>query len=279
MATILVTGYTGNVGGEVFKSLREQAEDQEILIAGRHHKPENPKHRYLDFEDPTTYAATFAGVDYLFLIRPPKLASVDEVFGPLIDAMIDQGVRGIVLLSVYGAESNRFLPHHAIEQAIMKSGLSYYFLRPTYFMQNLTTTLYDQVKTGRLELPAGRAAFNWIDVRDIGAAAARLLLNFPQHPNDRVGITLATYENLDFYRVAERSKGSSLAFDYQAVGLPRFIIDRVRAGETASYAATVGGIHLLQRLQKPVMARTDWRKLINRDPHTLREFFERQQPE
>jgi hypothetical protein len=146
-------------------------------------------------------------------------------------------------------------------------------------MQNLTTTLHDQIKTGKVELPAGDAVFNWLDTKDIGAAAASLLLEFPNHPGDRLGITLASYQNLNFYRVAELSKGSSIAFDYRAVSLPRFFVDRLRAGDTAGYAATVAGIHLIQRLQKPVMARTDWRKLIGRDPHTLEQFFARHQPE
>lgn len=279
MATILVTGYTGNVGREVLNSLRERSDDQSILVAGHHHKPDESDHRFLDFEDRSTFADAVADVDYVFLIRPPKLASVDEVFAPFLDAMVEAKVKGVVFLSVYGADTNRMVPHHKIEQAIIERDLPYYFLRPTYFMQNLTTTLYDQVKTGEVELPAGDAVFNWLDTKDIGAAAASLLLDFPNHPDDRLGITLASYQNLNFHRVAELSRDSVIAFDYRPVSLPRFFINRLRAGDSAAYAATVAGIHIIQRFQKTVMARTDWRKLIGRDPHTLEAFFARQQPE
>ena len=271
--TILLTATTGNVGSEVLHALQHLPHDHTVLTAGRHPTPSDPNHRLLDFEDASTYASALTGVDYAFLLRPPMLTSVTDIFGPLVKEMVAQGVKGVVFLSVYGADRMRFVPHHAIEAVIAASGLSYYFLRPTYFMQNLTTTLYDQVKTGRLLLPAGDTPFNWIDVRDIGRAAARLLIDFPQHPNDRLGIELATYENLDFGRVAERSQGTALAFTYQSVSVPTFLWRRRQAGDDFSYAAMVAAIHYLQRLQKPVMARTDWRALIGREPHTLDDFF------
>ena len=272
--TILVTGTTGNVGGEVLRCLHEQQDRERILVASRH-TTEGPDHRYFDFDNPSTFPAALEGVDYVFLMRPPTQASVQKVYGPLVQEMRLAGVKGVVLLSVYGAGEQRLLPHHGIERIIKASGLAYYFLRPTYFMQNLTTTLYGQVKTGRLELPAGQAVFNWVDVRDIGAAAARLLLDFPNHPEDRVGITLATYENLDYRRVAERSQGTPLAFTYVPVSVPTFLLHRRRAGDDLGYAAAVAAIHYLQRFQAPVLARTDWRRLIGRDPYTLAEFFRR----
>ena len=274
--TILVTGATGNIGSEVLRALRERAPAEQILAAGRHRKPEAADHRYFDFADRSTFASALAGVDYLFIIRPPEVAGVKEVFQPLLEEAVRAGVKGVVYSSVYGAEHNRLLPHHAIEQAVIHSGLSYYILRPTYFMQNLTTTLYEQVKTGQLELPAGHAVFNWIDVRDIGEAAAGRLLAFRDEPEAREGITLATYENLDYYRVAALSQGSPLAFEYHSVNLPTFITHRLKAGDSGGFAAAVAGIHFLQRFQKPVMARTDWRKLIGREPGTVQDFFARQ---
>ena len=274
--TILVTGATGNVGSEVVRELHEQKQvDVTLLKASRHIDEAQQDKRPFDFSDQTTYAPALSGIDYLFLIRPPAVAGVKEVFKPLLEEAVRAGVKGVVYSSVYGAENNKLLPHHGIEQAVEDSGLPHYFLRPTYFMQNLTTTLYDQVKTGHVELPTNRAVFNWIDVRDIGVAAARLLLAFPDHPEAREGITLATYENLDYYRVAERSQGSVLAFTYRDVSLPTFLAHRLRAGDSAGYAAAVAGIHFVQRFQQPVMARTDWRRLIGRDPGTLKNFFER----
>ena len=272
--TILVTGATGNVGSEVLRALHDRQTDERVLVASRD-ATGGPDHRYFDFDDAGTFPAALEDVDYVFLLRPPTQTAVRKVYGPLIDELVSAGVRGVVFLSVYGADTQRLLPHHTIERMLSGSGLPHYFLRPTYFMQNLTTTLYDQVKTGHLDLPAGDAVFNWVDVRDIGAAAANLLLDFPNHPDEREGITLATYENLDFHRVAERSQGTALPFTYTPVSVPVFILDRRAAGDAVGYAAAVAAIHYLQRFQQPVMARTDWRQLIGRDPHTLQDFFDR----
>jgi uncharacterized protein YbjT (DUF2867 family) len=275
---ILITGYSGTVGSAVMEALRvSDTEGIRVLRAGHDVEVREADYRYLDFTDPATFAAAIEGVDYVFFLRPPQLTSVEEVFGPLLDRMEEAGVRGLVFLSVYGAGENTFVPHHKIEVAIRERKLSYYFLRPTYFMQNLTTTLYDQVRHGRLRLPAGRAVFNWVDARDIGAAAAHLLTHFPEGPVGEA-ITLAGEENLDFHRVSELSWGSELAFSYASQSLPAFLLARRRAGSPWSYALTVAAIHYLQRWQKSVSVRTDWRRLIGRDAGSLKEFFDRASP-
>ena len=43
-------------------------------------------------------------------------------------------------MSVQGAGTNPFVPHHGIETLLKKSGLGWTFLRPSFFMQNLSTT-------------------------------------------------------------------------------------------------------------------------------------------
>ena len=49
-------------------------------------------------------------------------------------------------LSLIGVENNRVVPHYKIEQHMLKSGLEYTFLRPSFFMQNLSTTHREEIK-------------------------------------------------------------------------------------------------------------------------------------
>jgi len=63
-------------------------------------------------------------------------------------------VNQVVFLSVQGAEKSKVIPHNRIESLIIEYGMEYIFLRPGYFMQNLTTTLLpDIIKRRQIFLP------------------------------------------------------------------------------------------------------------------------------
>src|SRR6056297_3395326 len=113
-----------------------------------------------------------------------------------------QGVKEIVFLSVQGAEKSNVIPHRKIEKLILNSGLEYIFIRPSYFMQNLTTTLLEDIrKNHRIVLPAGRARFNWVDGKNVGEVGAVLLEHFEDYANQ--GIDVTGSENLSFYEVRD----------------------------------------------------------------------------
>ncbi len=68
-----------------------------------------------DYTDPATFDA-FAGIDRMFLLRPPTIADVDRVIAPALDAARERRVRAAVFLSIQGAVRNRLVPHRAIEE-------------------------------------------------------------------------------------------------------------------------------------------------------------------
>jgi uncharacterized protein YbjT (DUF2867 family) len=180
MVKTLVTGATGNVGAAVVESLRERG----VPVAAAVADPARVDGRWddevatvrLDFTDPSTFAGALAGVERVFLIRPPQIADVKRCFVPFIQTARASGVRHVVFSSVAGAQHKTWVPHHKIEVALMTSGLGWTILRPGFFSQNIGDHYRrDILEDGRIYLPAGRGRAAFIDARDVGEAAAVVL--------------------------------------------------------------------------------------------------------
>ena len=209
MKRILITGATGNVGFEVIRFLLSN-DSKSIVIAGVRNVSE-AKRKFsgfehlefvsFDFEDPETFKEALKNVDLVFLLRPPYISDVDRYFKPLIEYIAKTAITKVVFLSVQGAEKSKVIPHNKIEKLISEAGIPYLFLRPSYFMQNLTTALLPDIQYKRkIILPAGKAKFNWIDIENIGEVSAILLEKFDNYSNRAIDLT--GYENLSFGEVA-----------------------------------------------------------------------------
>ena len=59
---------------------------------------------------------------------------------------MQQGIRQIVFLSLQGVERNTAVPHHPVEKYLEAIDAPYTFLRPNFFMQNLSTTYRDGIR-------------------------------------------------------------------------------------------------------------------------------------
>lgn len=183
MKKILITGATGNVGAETIKYLDVLRPSFDV-IAGVRDISENIRTLHVsklvefDFTNTNTFKPAFMDIDILFLLRPPQISDVNKYFKPLIDIAISSGIKHIVFLSVQGVQKSRIIPHYKIEKLIVESNIPYTFLRPAYFMQNFTGSLNkDLINKKLIYLPAGNTKFTLVDAADIGAVAAKVLLN------------------------------------------------------------------------------------------------------
>lgn len=271
MATVLVTGATGTVGASVLAHLHS-TESTAVFRSTRTTTGLQPDELYFDFDDLPGMRETLRRVDTLFLLRPPHISDVGTSIAPVVRACVEENVQHIVFLSVQGADRVSFIPHAKIEKLIVESGLAYTFVRPSYFMQNLTTTLREDIaRRDRIALPAGNAKFLWIDVGDIGRAVARILLEPERHRDTSYTLTgsqLATFGEVA--ALLSTVLGRTIA--YVDMNPLSFLFRRVRSGTPLPFALVMLALHYLPRFQREPEISADIVRLTGEEPATLEQF-------
>lgn len=276
-APILVTGASGNVGGEIVRLLSERgfavrAADRRVAQTESERAP-GVEAVAFDFSRPETFAPALAGVERIFLMRPPAIANVRRFIFPAIDAAKQAGVKQIVFLSLIGVEQNRIVPHYKIEQHILASGLDYTFLRASFFMQNLNTTHRREIRErSEIFVPAGQGKTSFIDVRDIAAVAA-LALTQAGHAGQAYDLTGG--EALDYDQVARLfSQALGRTITYRRPSLLQFLRRQRESGVPASMALVMAGIYTTARLGLAGRLAEDTRRLLGRAPIRLKDYID-----
>lgn len=254
---LLITGATGNVGMEVINALQKINHSINITAGVRNIDDESKKLKNFklkiikfDFTDASTYMPVLQNCNILFLLRPPQISDTQKYFKPLIAAAKACKVEHIIFLSVQGVEKSKIIPHHKIEKLIMDSNIPYTFLRPAYFMQNFTTTLKsDLINKKQIFLPAGNVKFTLVDVKDIGAVAAKIIINSSLHINKAYELTCN--EILTFSEMAEKlSKGLGITIKYQSPSLLKFYLVKRKESIARMFILVLILLHYLPRFQK-----------------------------
>ncbi len=139
--TILVTGATGNIGGQVIQHLVDRGADVRALVRdpSKANLPAGVAVMKGDFLDVDSLRTAFEGVSTLFLLNA---VAPDEFTQALIALNVARsaGVERIVYLSVIHPDVYGNVPHFAgkfgAERMINQMGFYATILRPAYFIQN-----------------------------------------------------------------------------------------------------------------------------------------------
>lgn len=276
---ILVTGATGNVGIEVIAELRRRGRASDVVAAATN--PDAARARLgddigyvrFDFADPATFAPAFAGAEKLFLMRPPQISDIPRYITPAIQAAKGAGVRQIVFLSLIGVDKNRVVPHAKVEDALREAGVAWTMLRPSFFMQNLSTTHRDEIRDGdEIFVPAGDGSTSFIDVRDIGAIGGMALA---EDGHENTIYELTGPEALTYGEVAAlMSEVLGRRITYRKPSLLAFITRWKARGADTAFVVVMAGIYTTARLGLAARLTDDVPRLLGRPPISMRQYIE-----
>jgi uncharacterized protein YbjT (DUF2867 family) len=243
---ILVTGATGQVGGELVAWLAAQAVPARAMTRRPHTTDWPPRIEavYGDAEDPASLDAAFDGADRAFLMSAQAVGSAEHPTHDLrlVQAARRAGVRHVVKLSVYsGGTGDDVLAawHREAEAAVTGSGMGWTLLRPGRFMSNALQWVPMLRRGDTVHAPFATRPAAPIDPADIAAVALAALttdghrnvgyqLSGPQvlTPEDELGI-LAKVLNRPLRLVevpVEAAKAGMIA-----AGMPAAVVDAILA--------------------------------------------------
>ena len=273
---ILVTGATGNVGGDVLRGLLGLNVPVRAAVTAPSRAgqilPDHAELIRFDFTDQSTFGPALEGVRRVFLMRPPVMGDA-KAFQPFLEAMKICNIEQVVFLSLLGAQNNPVVPHRKLELAIEKLEIPHVFLRPSFFLQNLSTThLQDILERDDLFVPAGNGRTSFIDARDVAAVAVRAL-SVPHIVNG--GIDLTGAEALTYSEVAAAfSEVLGRRITYSNPVPPKFGFEMQRRGIKPDFVNVMILIYNTNRFGLAARVTNDVKRILGRNPIGVQNFVE-----
>ncbi len=176
----------------------------------------------------------WSGVSRVFLMSPPGYTEQDKILLPVIEKAKRQGVKKLVLMTAMGVNHAVGSPLQKVEEALKNSGIKHAIIRPNWFMQNFHSYWGEGIRKGQvIFVPGGQAKVSFIDVRDIGAVAARLLLSDQVGEFDLTGPQAYTHD--EAARIL--SEGLNQTIRYVDADPQEFKSALIKAGLPQDYAA------------------------------------------
>jgi uncharacterized protein YbjT (DUF2867 family) len=196
VANILLTGANGNVASAAIRALQGSGHRLFGLVRNPAKAEALPslgvELRVGDLERPRSLEGAFDGVDVALLLCPPGPLAPYHTSNALWAAR-QAGVKHVVRASAIGAAHDAPTLNgrlHALsDDEARASGMAYTILKPHFFMQNLMMGARSVAAEGTLYMALGDAKLPMIDVRDVGAVAAKVLAEPDAHAGKTYTLT------------------------------------------------------------------------------------------
>ena len=243
--TVLITGATGQIGGDTLRNLL--ADETITLVAAvrsaakaKPFEDQGIRTVILDFDKEETLAPALQGIDRALLVTGYTVDMLRQSKA-FLDQAKKSGVQHMVHLGACGRDDTTIAHwawHQFVERYIEWSGFSFTHLRPECFMQNLLS--YDgtqAVKAGVIEQYTGDTPFSWVDGEDVARVAAQALLNPAKHAGQtyRLGYDVQSYG--DIADIMTRVLGQPFSYNPQS---PDVFLENMRAaGAEMAYMTCV----------------------------------------
>ncbi len=199
---ILVLGATGNIGGVLVQNLKKKGAD---FAAGVPHAEMaklstlNVRGIGLDFGDPDSLDKAMSGFTSVFMLVPmnEKMSTWGK---NIIEAAKRSGVtfvlRSSLIDSSPGSEHMMYRVHGQLDQLLRDSGIGFSIVHPNSFMQNFVVYSARRInETGSVISSHGDSKISYVDVRDIAAVDAEILVNPQAHSGKEYTVTGPTALN------------------------------------------------------------------------------------
>lgn len=182
---MLVTGATGKLGTKVVETLLKTVPASQLAVSVRNpEKAEGLRSRGVevrqgDFDRSETLDSAFAGIDRLLIIsadgdNETRIRQHTDA----VAAAERAKVKFIAYTSLGNAsESTMFLapPHRETEEAILKTGIPYSFLRNNWYLENEIPSIQGVLAGAPWVTSAGTGKVGWALQQDYAEAAAAVL--------------------------------------------------------------------------------------------------------
>ena len=183
--TVLVLGATGNVGPHAVATLHRDGVTPRIVVRDGARATEalgdTAEVIAGDVTEPGVLASAMDGVDSVLLLSPHSFTMSDLQLG-VIREVRRTGARVVKLSGTRSAirpdGPHACRQHWEVEQVLQQSGQPYVILRPNSFMQVLIgkQLIPGLQATATVANPIGHSGISFVDARDVGEVAARVLL-------------------------------------------------------------------------------------------------------
>jgi uncharacterized protein YbjT (DUF2867 family) len=280
--TILVLGASGTIGKQVAKDL--EGKPVNVRITSRKQEVveqlcrEGKDCRYLDLDDPKTFALALAGVDRVFLLTGYTVGMLTQS-KTLVDAAKKAGVSHMVHVGVFAewdTTDAHFAWHQMIEKYIEASGIAWTHLHPNMFMEALTGAYLPKNFTFTTYWKDRRVGY--IASSDIAAVAAKVLVDGPQrHASKNYWLSVESHNGKEIARLMREVTGLEIKCEEKGVEEFKQLIEAWIAEGADSWYASANIEFVTQmldgRMSYMSMVQNDIPYILGRPAKTVREFL------
>src|SRR4051794_5683316 len=187
-----VTGATGKLGRRIAHRLADAGVDQRLVLRTPARAPSLPHATVAQatYADHDAVRRALTGVDVVLMVSAAESDDRVAEHRAFVDAAVEAGVRHLVYTSFLGAAADAtFLlarDHHATEQHIAASGLTWTFLRDNLYADFLPMLAGED---GVIRGPADGGRVSAVAQEDVAAAAAGVLLEPRAHEGRTYDLT------------------------------------------------------------------------------------------
>jgi NAD(P)H dehydrogenase (quinone) len=187
-----VTGATGRLGGRIARRLADAGVNQRLLVRDPARAPQlvGASVAQAAFDDREAVVASLAGVPTVLMVSASETPDRVAQHTTFVDAATEAGVEHLVYISFYGAAPDSTFTlgrdHHATEEHIRASGMSFTFLRDNFYADFMPALVGDD---GVIRGPAGHGLVAAVAQDDIADAATAVLLDPAPHAGATYSLT------------------------------------------------------------------------------------------